>query len=193
MLLSDHSLWYQTSKHTPRRFSHSKNFWFRVGKNIDGDQTQTTTAIRGTKGYVAPEWFRNQPITVKVELICCRKNFEQNMENENQMILADWAYDCYRDETLHLLVEKDEEALHDMNRVKKYLMIAIWCIQEDPSLRPSMKKVTQMLEEVVQVSTPPDPSSFTSSNYSNWHKYAFTIKLCHILYTLFILCFMPFL
>ncbi|KAK1548945.1 hypothetical protein Q3G72_024113 [Acer saccharum] len=150
---------------------------FGLAKMLMADQTRTTTAIRGTKGYVAPEWFRNQPITVKVdvysfgilllELICCRKNFEQNMEDENQMILADWVYDCYRDETLHLLVENDEEALHDMKRVKKYVMIAIWCIQEDPTLRPSMKKVTQMLEEVVQVSTPPDPSSFTSSNFSN--------------------------
>ncbi|KAK2641344.1 hypothetical protein Ddye_023107 [Dipteronia dyeriana] len=149
---------------------------FGLAKMLMADQTRTTTAVRGTKGYVAPEWFRNLPISVKVdvysfgivllELICCRKNVEQNVEDENQMILADWAYDCYRDETLHLLVENDEEALHDMKRVKKYVMIAIWCIQEDPSLRPSMKKVTQMIEEVVEVSTPPDPSSFTSSNIS---------------------------
>ncbi|KAL5766739.1 hypothetical protein ACOSP7_017356 [Xanthoceras sorbifolium] len=149
---------------------------FGLAKMLKADQTRTTTAIRGTKGYVAPEWFRNLPITVKVdvysfgilllEVICCRKNFEPNVEDENQMVLADWAYDCYKDKTLHLLVENDEEALHDMERVKKCVMIAIWCIQEDPSLRPTMKKVTQMLEEVVEVSTPPDPSSFVSSNYS---------------------------
>jgi serine/threonine protein kinase len=45
------------------------------------DQSQTHTAIRGTKRYVAPEWFRNKPITAKVdvynfdvtllEIICC--------------------------------------------------------------------------------------------------------------------------
>ncbi|KAH7560478.1 hypothetical protein JRO89_XS10G0028900 [Xanthoceras sorbifolium] len=90
-------------------------------------------------------------------------NFEPNVEDENQMVLADWAYDCYKDKTLHLLVENDEEALHDMERVKKCVIIAIWCIQEDPSLRPTMKKVTQMLEEVVEVSTPPDPSSFVKT------------------------------
>ena len=79
------------------------------------------------------------------------------------MILADWAYDCYADRKLNLLVENDEEAIDDMKRVKKYVMIAIWCIQEDPSLRPTMKKVVQMMEGAVEVSVPPGPSSFISS------------------------------
>ena len=50
-----------------------------------------------------------------------------------------------------------------MKRVERFVKIGIWCIQEDPSLRPSMKKVIQMLEGVVEVSTPPDPSSFISA------------------------------
>jgi len=41
-------------------------------------------------------------------------------------------------------------------------MVAIWCIQDDPSVRPGMKKVVQMLEGAVQVSIPPDFSSFIS-------------------------------
>ncbi|KAF3660466.1 hypothetical protein FXO37_13443 [Capsicum annuum] len=55
---------------------------FGIAKLLRKDQTRTTTKIRGTRGYVAPEWFRNMPITVKVdvysfgilllELICCR-------------------------------------------------------------------------------------------------------------------------
>ena len=32
------------------------------------DQTRTITGIRGTKGYVAPKWFRNVPVTVKVDV-----------------------------------------------------------------------------------------------------------------------------
>ena len=146
---------------------------FGLAKLLKIDQTRTTTGIRGTKGYVAPEWFRNMPVTVKVdvysfgilllEIICCRKNFEAEEQDENLMILADWAYDCYADRKLNLLVENDEEAIDDMKRVKKYVMIAIWCIQEDPSLRPTMKKVVQMMEGAVEVSVPPGPSSFISS------------------------------
>ena len=50
-----------------------------------------------------------------------------------------------------------------MKRLEKFVMIAIWCIQEDSSLRPTMKKVSQMLEGAVKVSVPPDPCSFISS------------------------------
>lgn len=146
---------------------------FGLAKLLKTDQTQTTTAIRGTKGYVAPEWFRNLPITAKVdvysfgilllELVCCRKNFEVDAKEECQMILADWAYDCFRERKLDLLVENDEEAMDDIKRVEKFVTIAFWCIQEDPSLRPTMKKVTQMIEGAVDVSIPPDPVSFISS------------------------------
>ncbi|GMI90364.1 hypothetical protein like AT5G24080 [Hibiscus trionum] len=146
---------------------------FGLAKLLKNDQTRTITAIRGTKGYVAPEWFRNMAITVKVdvysfgilllEVICCRKNFEKDVEEEDRMILADWAYDCYVGETLHLLVEEDEEAMTDMKKVKKFVMIAIWCIQEDPSLRPTMKKVIQMMEGAVAVPVPPNPTSFLTA------------------------------
>ncbi|KAG5250055.1 G-type lectin S-receptor serine/threonine-protein kinase [Salix suchowensis] len=146
---------------------------FGLAKLLKTEQSKTTTAIRGTKGYVAPEWFKNLPVTTKVdtysfgilllELVCCRKNFEINAREEHQIVLADWACDCFREGKLNLLVEEDEEAMEDMKRVERFVMVAIWCIQEDPSLRPAMKKVVQMLEGGVQVSVPPDPSSFISS------------------------------
>ncbi|XP_016652087.1 PREDICTED: G-type lectin S-receptor-like serine/threonine-protein kinase RLK1 [Prunus mume] len=137
---------------------------FGLAKLLRLDQTRSMTAIRGTRGYVAPEWFRSLPITVKVdvysygilllEIIFCRKHFEAVADNEDEMILADWAYDCYMQKKLRLF-ENDEEEINDINEMEKYVMIAIWCIQEDPSLRPTMKKVTLMLEGTVEVSAPP--------------------------------------
>ncbi|KAK6925598.1 Protein kinase domain [Dillenia turbinata] len=141
---------------------------FGLAKLLKTDQTRTISNIRGTKGYVAPEWFRSIPITVKVdvysfgvlllELICCRKNFEQEAEDGN-MVLTDWAFDCYKDGNFEALVEDDKEAKNDMVQVKRFIMVAIWCIQDDPSMRPTMKKVTQMLEGAIEVPTPPDPTS----------------------------------
>ncbi|KAI5321248.1 hypothetical protein L3X38_030319 [Prunus dulcis] len=138
---------------------------FGLAKLLRLDQTRSMTAIRGTRGYVAPEWFRSLPITVKVdvysygilllEIIFCRKHFVEVADNEDEMILADWAYDCYMQKKLHWLFENDEEEINDINEIEKYVMIAIWCIQEDPSLRPTMKKVTLMLEGTVEVSAPP--------------------------------------
>ncbi|CAL8998544.1 unnamed protein product [Prunus brigantina] len=137
---------------------------FGLAKLLRLDQTRSMTAIRGTRGYVAPEWFRSVPITVKVdvysygilllEIIFRRKHFEEVAGNEDEMILADWAYDCYMQKKLHQLFENDEE-INDINEMEKYVTIAIWCIQEDPSLRPTMKKVTLMIEGTVEVSAPP--------------------------------------
>ncbi|KAM2613710.1 hypothetical protein TB2_028418 [Malus domestica] len=146
---------------------------FGLAKLLKIDQTLTTTGIRGTKGYVAPEWLNRLPITAKVdiysygilllEIIFCRKHFEAAAEDEDKVILADWAYDCYKQNNLHQLFKNDDEAMHDIKKMEKYVMIAIWCIQEDPSLRPTMKKVALMLEGTVEVSAPPDPCSFISS------------------------------
>ena len=145
-----------------------------LAKLFKTDKTRTTTRIRRTKGYVAPEWFRNMPVTIKVDIysfgilllehICCRKSFEAEAKDEDRMILADWAHDCSKDGKLELLVENDEEAKNDMKSVQKYVMITIWCIQEDPSRRPTMKKVVQMMEGAIEVLVPPGPSSFISSN-----------------------------
>lgn len=138
---------------------------FGLAKLLKTDQTRTLTAIRGTKGYVAPEWFKNMPITVKVdiysfgilllELICCRKSFDQNVEDESQMILAHWAYDCYEEGRLRLLIQDDKEAIEDVERIEKFVMISLWCIQEDPLLRPTMRRVSQMLEGAAEVPPPP--------------------------------------
>jgi len=125
---------------------------------------------KGTKGYVAPEWFRNMLITVKVdvynfgvlllEIICCRRSVDTEV-GEERAILTDWAYDCYQEGMMHALVESDEEALNDMKKLERFVMVAIWCIQEDPNLRPTMKMVMLMLEGIIQVPVPPCPSPFS--------------------------------
>ncbi|KAM1099003.1 hypothetical protein TB2_005529 [Malus domestica] len=134
-----------------------------LAKLLKADQTQTITAIRGTKGYVAPEWLTSLPVTVKVdvysfgilllEIICCRKNFEE-AKDEKEMVLADWAFNCYDQRKLHLLLENDEEAKDNIKEMAKYVTIALWCIQQDPSLRPTMKDVTHILEGTVEISIP---------------------------------------
>ena len=74
---------------------------------------------------------------------------------EEKAILTDWAYDCYREGALNAIVEYNVEELDDKEKLERYVMVAIWCIQEDPSLRPTMNRVTQMLEVVVEVLVPP--------------------------------------
>ncbi|KAK4262563.1 hypothetical protein QN277_028111 [Acacia crassicarpa] len=147
---------------------------FGLAKLLYSNQSRTNTMIRGTRGYVAPEWFKAVPVTAKVdvysygvmllEIICCRRNVMMDMEEgeEEKAVLTDWAYDCYAERRIDILVEKDKEAMADIGRLKKWVMIAIWCIQEKQEARPSMKIVMQMLEGLVEVPNPPLPSSFSS-------------------------------
>jgi hypothetical protein len=149
---------------------------FGLAKLLAINQSQTKTAIRGTKGYVAPEWFRNTPVTVKVndvnsfgvlllEIICCRRSVDLEISGTGA-ILTDWAYDCYRHGTLDALIEDDMEAMNDVSTLERAMKVAIWCIQEVPSLRPTMRKVTQMLEGVVEVPAPPNPFPFSEISCS---------------------------
>ena len=96
-----------------------------------------------------------------LEIICCKSSVAFALQEENALI--DWAYECYKDKKLDKLIENDEEASNDIKRLERLVIVAIWCIQEDPSLRPCMKKVTQMLEGVIEVFVLPNPSLYTLS------------------------------
>ncbi|XP_027077194.1 G-type lectin S-receptor-like serine/threonine-protein kinase LECRK3 [Coffea eugenioides] len=143
---------------------------FGLAKLLKHDQTKTFTAIRGTKGYVAPEWHKKLPVTVKadvysygivlLEIICRRKNIDWSFP-EDQAILEEYAYDCFEAQELHKLFADDE--LVNMRQLERMIKIAIWCIQGEPSLRPTMKKVLLMLEGTVDIPIPPNPTSFLSS------------------------------
>ncbi|KAL6227914.1 hypothetical protein ACLB2K_001868 [Fragaria x ananassa] len=142
---------------------------FGLAKLLQQDQTRTTTGIRGTKGYVAPEWHRKMPITVKadvyrfgivlLEIVCCRRNVDWSLPEE-EAILDELVYHYFESGELSKLV-RDE----DINRrqFERAIKVGLWCIQDEPSLRPSMKKVLLMLEGTVDIRVPPNPSSFLST------------------------------
>ncbi|GKV42667.1 hypothetical protein SLEP1_g50045 [Rubroshorea leprosula] len=138
---------------------------FGLAKLLINSKSHTLTGIRGTKGYVAPEWFRSTPITVKVdvysfgvmllEIFCCRRCVE--LEMDEAAILTEWAYDCYSEGNLGKLVENDEEEINDMGRVEMLVKVAMWCVQDEPSQWPKMRTVTMMLEGALLVPAPPCP------------------------------------
>ncbi|CAA7030866.1 unnamed protein product [Microthlaspi erraticum] len=93
-----------------------------------------------------------------LETVCCKKA----VDLKENVILIDWAYDCFREKRLDDLIEDDLEAIDDMETVERYVKIAIWCIQEELEMRPNMRTVTQMLEGVAQVHDPPNPSPYST-------------------------------
>ncbi|XP_047977971.1 G-type lectin S-receptor-like serine/threonine-protein kinase LECRK1 [Salvia hispanica] len=146
---------------------------FGMAKLLLTEQSRAArTHIRGTVGYFAPEWFRKASVSTKVdvysfgvmllEIICCTSSVGFAMGDEDEALI-DWVYECYSKKRVDALVENDEEARNEMKSVERVVMVGIWCIQEEASLRPSMRRVAQMLEGVGPVSVPPRPSIFISS------------------------------
>ncbi|KAG8373959.1 hypothetical protein BUALT_Bualt11G0080300 [Buddleja alternifolia] len=142
---------------------------FGLAKHLKQDQNNTFTGIRGTKGYVAPEWHQKQAVSVKadvysfgivlLEIICCRRSVELGL-SEDEAILEEWVYNCYEAGEISKLVA-DEEV--DKRKLERMVKIGIWCIQNESSHRPSMKKVLLMLEGTVDIPVPPSPTPFLSS------------------------------
>ncbi|KAI8025036.1 G-type lectin S-receptor-like serine/threonine-protein kinase LECRK3 [Camellia lanceoleosa] len=67
---------------------------------------------------------------------------------------------------LVILMSAFLEAISDRKKLERFLIVAIWCIQEDPSLRPTMKKVMLMLEGILEVTAPPCPHPFSTMGRS---------------------------
>ena len=151
---------------------------FGLSKLLKKQQTKTDTNARGTYGYMAPEWLKVAPITAKVdvysfgvmllEIICARRHIERSRVEEesdkDDLLLSNWVLSCVISGKLEMVVGHEPEVLSDFKRFERMALVGLWCINPDPILRPSMKKVTQMLEGTMEVGIPPQVYDYVSNN-----------------------------
>ncbi|KAJ0969913.1 hypothetical protein J5N97_022790 [Dioscorea zingiberensis] len=135
----------------------------REGLEAMSGKALIKVGTRNTSSFPSPEQQsekneNDRKVWLPVEIISCRRNLELELPREEETVLVYWAYDCYKQGRVDALVGNDEEAMTDLDGVLRLLMVAIWCIQEDPSRRPTMKSVWQMLDCAIVVPAPPDPS-----------------------------------
>ncbi|CAN4104474.1 unnamed protein product [Withania somnifera] len=133
---------------------------FGLAKLIDRNQSEVMTMMRGTPGYLAPEWLSGV-ITEKVdvysfgivilEILSGRRNFEAS-ESEEQRIMLNLFRKKAEEGQLVDLIDKNSE---DMQLYKeeaiKAMQIAAWCLQSDYTKRPSMSMVVKAMEGVLDV------------------------------------------
>ena len=64
--------------------------------------------------------------------------------------------DMIRDGNIERIVHGDDSALQDLQRVERFARIAVWCVQGNPSTRPAMRNVVNMMEGTMEVYPLPD-------------------------------------
>ncbi len=161
---------------------------FGLAKLVRRDQSYRVTTMRGTLGYMGPEWVKYVPITEKsdvfsfgivlLELVSGRRNFDRSL-GEGEKRLPAWAFSLLEkngrnalleivDKSLQLSQtsngmheEQEEEELHLQKQAcLNMILVALWCIQEEISLRPTMGTVLKMLEGDADIVDPPVCSYF---------------------------------
>ncbi|XP_071916526.1 LEAF RUST 10 DISEASE-RESISTANCEUS RECEPTOR-LIKE PROTEIN KINASE-like 2.4 [Coffea arabica] len=128
----------------------------------------STIGARGTAGYIAPEVFcRNfGGISHKsdvysygmmlLEIVGLRRKIGTDSEQTSERYFPDWIYE-------HLELGKDLEIQGVVNEEeedtsRKMILVGLWCIQTNPTDRPSMGKVVEMLEGSLEhLKIPPKP------------------------------------
>ncbi|KAL1224989.1 G-type lectin S-receptor-like serine/threonine-protein kinase [Cardamine amara subsp. amara] len=144
---------------------------FGLAKLVGRDFSRVLTTMRGTRGYLAPEWISGVAITAKadvysfgmmlLEIVSGRRNTEQS-ENEKVKFFPSWAATILtKDGDIRLLLDPRLEGndVVDIEELMRACKVACWCIQDEESHRPTMSQVVQILEGVLEVNLPPFPRS----------------------------------
>ncbi|RVW72282.1 Rust resistance kinase Lr10 [Vitis vinifera] len=122
------------------------------------------TAARGTLGYIAPELFYKNigGVSYKadvysfgmllMEMVGKRKHANTCLE-QSQTYFPSWIYDRI-DQGEDMEIGDATEDEHKY--IRKIVIVALWCVQMNPTDRPSMSKALEMLEgEVELLQMPP--------------------------------------
>ena len=146
---------------------------FGLAKIIGQDFSHVLTTIRGTRGYIAPEWILGEAVTPKVdvfsygrllfEIVSGRRNMDMidgDDEEIRNYFPARVAIAINKGEDLLTLLDHKLEGNANMEELIRVCKVACSCIQDDPRDRPTMGQVVQILEGVMQVDVPQIPLYF---------------------------------
>ncbi|CAO2152351.1 unnamed protein product [Urochloa humidicola] len=143
---------------------------FGMAAFVGRDFSRVLTTLRGTAGYLAPEWLSGVAVTSKVdvysfgmvllEIISGKRNTPDQVFTSSNNYVA-----CFPVQAILKLQGGDisslvDPQLHgdfDLEEVERVCKVAYWCIQDDESDRPTMGELVQVLEGLQELDMPPMP------------------------------------
>ncbi|KAK2366025.1 receptor protein kinase FERONIA [Trifolium repens] len=123
-------------------------------------KAHVSTVVKGSVGYLDPEYYKRQRLTEKsdvysfgvvlFEILCARPPLIRTAEKK-QVSLADWGRYCYKNGTLGSIVDPSVKWSIAPECLRKFGEIAVSCLLDDGTMRPSMNDVVWMLEFALQL------------------------------------------
>ncbi|KAK3447083.1 hypothetical protein EUGRSUZ_A02679 [Eucalyptus grandis] len=141
---------------------------FGLAKLMGREHSHVMTMVRGTRGYLAPEWVSNRPITVKadvyrygmllLEIVGGRRNLDMSLDAED-FFYPGWAFKEMTKGTPIKVADRRLEGAVQEEELIRALRVAFWCIQDEVFMRPTMGEVVRMLEGSMDINAPPMPQT----------------------------------
>lgn len=131
-------------------------------------RSHVSTAVVGTYGYAAPEYIETGHLTSKsdvwsfgvvlYEIITGRRSLERNRPSAEQKLL-DWVKKFPADgKKFILIMDPRLEGKYSSSAARKIAKLADNCLLKNAKDRPTMGKVKERLEEIIQQSDEDNPS-----------------------------------
>ncbi|KAE8668175.1 G-type lectin S-receptor-like serine/threonine-protein kinase [Hibiscus syriacus] len=140
---------------------------FGLAKLLGREFSRVLTTMRGTVGYLAPEWVSGVAITPRadvysfgmmlLELVSGMRNFDPTNDREGTFFPVWAARQVSEGVNVLNLLDDRLNGNADLEEVCRICKVACWCIQDNEKQRPSMGHVVQILEGFFNVSLPPMP------------------------------------
>ncbi|MCO5570498.1 hypothetical protein L7F22_024220 [Adiantum nelumboides] len=137
---------------------------FGMSRLMQRDASSVMTGVRGTPGYIAPEWFSHGTVSKKSDIYSMGVVMLEIVAGGKVLdtLIKSFGGDDMEAETKRWeqgsLMDLVDKRLHvcgfDEVQVQGLLHIALWCIHEDPSMRPQAATVVQWLESGVPIPQP---------------------------------------